>query len=356
MKFKDVKILWGRAANRCSFPECRIELTAEGASSTLGDIAHIITKSLDGPRGSSEVQAEQLDDYSNLILLCPTHHKEIDNNPQVWTIEKLKEIKLEHERWISRQLDQGAITFHEIDNSVFIKRRKDELNNFARENIWMTTFFTPLNISEDAIDPLDTNLLEVLNNFSLPEDIYRNARVNNYNTRPNEYGVVNEDLRNVSEGLGHRIQIFRNGHCEFLNCLLSEDDEDIGALPGENTEGIENIRILRYTGIASFFINQINNLKKLWDSCLPFKDMLLSALILNTKHTRLYSGENAIRRPICGALIYSDFQVFNTVINKKAAPSFLSELVLKRFSNYFGLVLDRLYDENQLLMRPKRLR
>lgn len=52
----------------------------------------------------------------------------------------------------------------------------------------MTMFFTPLNISEDAIDPLDTNLLEVLNNFSLPEDIYRKARVNNYNTRPNEYG------------------------------------------------------------------------------------------------------------------------------------------------------------------------
>ena len=68
MKITHVKILWGRAAIRCSFPACRIELTTEGASSTLGEIAHIVAKSPESPRGSSQIQAEQIDDYSNPLM------------------------------------------------------------------------------------------------------------------------------------------------------------------------------------------------------------------------------------------------------------------------------------------------
>jgi hypothetical protein len=53
MKFRDIKLLWGRAANRCSFPECRMMLTTEGDNSLIGENAHIVARSPDGPRGDS---------------------------------------------------------------------------------------------------------------------------------------------------------------------------------------------------------------------------------------------------------------------------------------------------------------
>jgi hypothetical protein len=43
----------------------------------------------------------QLDDHTNLILLCKLHHKEVDDNPKRYTIEELRRIKREHRAWIA---------------------------------------------------------------------------------------------------------------------------------------------------------------------------------------------------------------------------------------------------------------
>ena len=63
MKMRDVKILWGRAANRCSFSGCRIEITPEGDKYTIGEIAHIAAESPDGPRGDNALPLDQKDEY-----------------------------------------------------------------------------------------------------------------------------------------------------------------------------------------------------------------------------------------------------------------------------------------------------
>ena len=81
MRDKDIKILWGRSGNRCAI--CKIELTPDGDEYTLGEMAHIVARSSDGPRGSVEISDGEIDDYSNLILLCPTHHAEIDKNDKI---------------------------------------------------------------------------------------------------------------------------------------------------------------------------------------------------------------------------------------------------------------------------------
>ncbi len=96
MKEKDVKKLWGRAANRCAFPECRTDLTADGDLDTIGEMAHIIAKKPDGPRGRKTYNGDDIDGYENRILLCPNHHSIIDNNPKEWSVDKLKTIKNEH--------------------------------------------------------------------------------------------------------------------------------------------------------------------------------------------------------------------------------------------------------------------
>ncbi len=54
MRMKDVKLLWGGAANRCAFPDCKIELAPSGSVNTIGEMAHIIAESPNGPRGESD--------------------------------------------------------------------------------------------------------------------------------------------------------------------------------------------------------------------------------------------------------------------------------------------------------------
>lgn len=105
ISLRDHKMLWGRAGGRCSV--CRMQLTRVsevGAASVIGEEGHIVARKEDGPRGKSPLSAEERDSYSNLILLCPTHHAIIDdipNGPQDYPIGKLQQIKADHESWIT---------------------------------------------------------------------------------------------------------------------------------------------------------------------------------------------------------------------------------------------------------------
>lgn len=110
MKEKDIKLLWGRAANRCSI--CRAELSQDAkstsASYALGEQAHIVGEKDDAARGKSILSAEERDGYHNRILLCPTHHTEIDKNEADWPVEKLHYTKSRHELWVSETLAESS--------------------------------------------------------------------------------------------------------------------------------------------------------------------------------------------------------------------------------------------------------
>lgn len=103
---KDIKLLWGRAANRCAI--CRVELSqdasAKNASFVLGEQAHIVGETGASPRGESPLSPEDRNSYHNLILLCPTHHREVDKNVIDWPVERLYLAKSAHELWVSESL------------------------------------------------------------------------------------------------------------------------------------------------------------------------------------------------------------------------------------------------------------
>jgi hypothetical protein len=102
---KDLKILWARAAGRCSMPECRKKLTEAcrdlpSGHDVIGFSCHIVAEEPDGPRGDSSLTPEDRNRYPNLIVLCKAHHELVDQNPDAWPIERLHQAKADHEVWV----------------------------------------------------------------------------------------------------------------------------------------------------------------------------------------------------------------------------------------------------------------
>ncbi len=102
---RDIKLLWGQAAGRCSYPQCLIECVnfLTDMPFIINEMAHIIAKHPSGPRG---IPSGGANTYSNLILLCPTHHKVVDKAPEgTFTSEVLLQWKEDHETNVRRSLE-----------------------------------------------------------------------------------------------------------------------------------------------------------------------------------------------------------------------------------------------------------
>lgn len=125
----DIKILWAKAAGRCTMADCRrvlITNASENVSSRnvlVGENCHIVAESLDGPRGKSSLSPPDRSRNPNLILLCRNHHGIIDGDPDAWPIELLHQIKADHEIWVETQLTEKEGTeadrlYAEIVNQI----------------------------------------------------------------------------------------------------------------------------------------------------------------------------------------------------------------------------------------------
>lgn len=102
---KTRKLLWSRAHNACAL--CRKPLTVDADSAALpgvilGEEAHIIAQREDGPRGR-DGSRQDIDGYDNLILLCADDHKRVDEQPDVFTVTRLRDVKSKHEEWAAKR-------------------------------------------------------------------------------------------------------------------------------------------------------------------------------------------------------------------------------------------------------------
>lgn len=105
-------MLWGRAAGRCSKPDCRLDLyedeTETDDPTLVGENCHIIAESDDGPRADPSMPIDRRNSYANLILLCRNHHKIVDAQEGEYTVARLHEMKTVHEAWVTTQLGLDA--------------------------------------------------------------------------------------------------------------------------------------------------------------------------------------------------------------------------------------------------------
>ncbi len=93
-------LLFTVAGGRCEFDNCNRYLLQHHVTHCGGnfaEMAHIVAFKPVGPRGTADLSRAELNDISNLMLLCPICHKLIDDNPDLYTVETLREFKRDHE-------------------------------------------------------------------------------------------------------------------------------------------------------------------------------------------------------------------------------------------------------------------
>lgn len=166
----DGKLLWGRAAGICSNPTCRADLTTilQGAKSyNVGEMAHIIARSEDGPRGESGGGSDQ---YENLVLLCPTCHRHIDKSPDgTYTTEQLHLWKREHESAI--RLRMSEVAYEELSDL------KSEVAKLLMENHMIWEQYGPE--SKVAQEDPGSNAYKIWNFRKLDTVIPNNQKITN---------------------------------------------------------------------------------------------------------------------------------------------------------------------------------
>lgn len=118
-----IKKLFGAAAGRCSICKTKVVLNAtkNDEAAQIGEMAHIIGSSEDGPRGDGNFPKDKLDDYENLILLCPTCHKKIDKQPNSYSPSDLRELKIDHEKWVDKNLEVSNLEISSKELDIIIR-------------------------------------------------------------------------------------------------------------------------------------------------------------------------------------------------------------------------------------------
>ncbi len=120
---KTIKRLFALSGNICAYPECQLPII-ERAGTVTGEISHIKARHAGGPRFDSVQTEEDRHAFENLILLCRHHHKIIDSEPALYTVDALAEMKLIHENVAGRN--------EKLEDGFFAKIL---LNNFRRISV-----------------------------------------------------------------------------------------------------------------------------------------------------------------------------------------------------------------------------
>lgn len=108
--------LVAKSGGICEFLGCNENLFEDDVTKTqinFSEMAHIIASSPKGTRGDEELSPKLQIEESNIMLLCPKHHKMVDEDGKKYSKEKLTEMKVKHEKYIKKlkniKKDRGVV-------------------------------------------------------------------------------------------------------------------------------------------------------------------------------------------------------------------------------------------------------
>lgn len=89
------KRLFSLAHNKCSFPDCPIEIASTETYVLSAAICHIEAAEATGERFNPSMDNEARRSFDNLIVLCPTHHT-ITDDVDKFPVATMKKMKQDH--------------------------------------------------------------------------------------------------------------------------------------------------------------------------------------------------------------------------------------------------------------------
>lgn len=168
----------------------------------LNEVAHIIAYSPNGPRGNIECDAEFINSYENLILLCPICHRKVDDNPNEFSAEILINKKQEHINYVINQFGRQSV---HRNSDIFCIRafiKYGDLNNLERY-----IYFLP-----NSFDTYFLNLPYFIENLFLdiPSALpFNNSELNDYFKK---FYKIYHELCNSLNGYNDGLK-FEYKHC-----------------------------------------------------------------------------------------------------------------------------------------------
>jgi hypothetical protein len=137
---KTLKMLFALSGNQCGAPGCIEPIiaakTPHSDAMVVGQIAHIYALSADGPRGKAGLTEKELNQASNLILLCPTHHVKVDGQYETYPATMLIGWKVSHEKKYAETMSSSisGVGFAELEiaaKSLLSSHGVAAINSFA---------------------------------------------------------------------------------------------------------------------------------------------------------------------------------------------------------------------------------
>jgi len=142
------KLLWAKSGNRCAICKTALLSKKDSEDFNIGEECHIISGKPNGPRHKEGLG--EYDSVDNLILLCRNHHREIDELVDSYTEELLIYMKMNHENWVQKTIDD-AIETNKEDEPRFLARvtsGKELLNILTEAHGYNTGYPDPENEEE----------------------------------------------------------------------------------------------------------------------------------------------------------------------------------------------------------------
>lgn len=190
------KRLWALSAGRCAI--CKKELTGTNKLN-IGQECHIISSKPFGPRYVPDL--EDYNDYDNFILLCANHHREIDTNVKSYSVDKLKQIKKEHEKSVAnflRKQNKAFAVLVKVNSGITLSNMVFGCNSWTIMKEINNSFVERISMELDELIGNMMNLREILD---LQDKMEFNKQLNDYIKILDEqnYGLY-ADLNNKNIG------------------------------------------------------------------------------------------------------------------------------------------------------------